>query len=82
MRLRFWIGLVAAIVVGAGAVVGSILTYHHDENEFHARQSTEDVAEELGLPVRTVTDVILLYELRRERESAGRAEPYLLRRTA
>lgn len=51
-------------------------------NEFHARQSTEDVAEELGLPVRTVTDVILLYELRREREGAGRTEPYLLRRSA
>jgi hypothetical protein len=31
MRLRFWIGLIAAIVVGAGAVVGSILAYKHDE---------------------------------------------------
>ncbi|HXF32299.1 MAG TPA: diguanylate cyclase [Solirubrobacterales bacterium] len=43
MRLRYWIGLVAAIVVGAGAVVGAILTYHHDENEFHARQKEEAV---------------------------------------
>jgi diguanylate cyclase (GGDEF)-like protein len=43
MRLRFWIGLVAAIVVGAGAVVGAILAYNHDENEFHARQKEEAV---------------------------------------
>jgi diguanylate cyclase (GGDEF)-like protein len=41
MRLRFWIGLVAALVVGAGAVVGSILVYEHDENEFHTRQQEE-----------------------------------------
>jgi diguanylate cyclase (GGDEF)-like protein len=41
MRLRFWIGLVAAIVVGAGAVVGSILAYKHDEGEFHTRQQEE-----------------------------------------
>lgn len=43
MRLRFWIGLVAAIVVGAGAVVGAILAYNHDESEFHARQKEEAV---------------------------------------
>jgi diguanylate cyclase (GGDEF)-like protein len=43
MRLRFWIGLVAAIVVGAGAVVGSILAFQHDENEFHAHQKEETV---------------------------------------
>jgi diguanylate cyclase (GGDEF)-like protein len=43
MRLRYWIGLVAAIVVGAGAVVGAILTYNHDENEFHTRQKEEAV---------------------------------------
>jgi diguanylate cyclase (GGDEF)-like protein len=43
MRLRFWIGLVAAIVVGAGAVIGAILTYQHDENEFHTRQKEEAV---------------------------------------
>jgi diguanylate cyclase (GGDEF)-like protein len=41
MRLRFWIGLVAAIVVGAGAVVGSILVYNHDSGEFHTRQREE-----------------------------------------
>jgi len=41
MRLRFWIGLVAALVVGAGAVVGSILVYKHDEREFHTRQQEE-----------------------------------------
>jgi diguanylate cyclase (GGDEF)-like protein len=43
MRLRFWIGLVAAIVVGAVAVVGSILAYQHDESEFHTRQKEETV---------------------------------------
>ena len=43
MRLRFWIGLLAAIVVGAGAVVGSILVYNHDEGEFHHRQKEEAV---------------------------------------
>ncbi len=41
MRLRFWIGLVAAMVVGAGAVVGSILVYNHDNGEFHTRQREE-----------------------------------------
>ncbi|HEX4307307.1 MAG TPA: diguanylate cyclase [Solirubrobacterales bacterium] len=41
MRLRLWIGLVAALVVGAGAVVGSILAYKHDEGEFHSRQQEE-----------------------------------------
>ncbi|HEY2054845.1 MAG TPA: diguanylate cyclase [Solirubrobacterales bacterium] len=29
------------LVVGAGAVVGSILAYKHDEHEFHARQQEE-----------------------------------------
>lgn len=43
MRLRFWIGILAALVVGVGAVVGSILTYHHDERDFHARQQEEAV---------------------------------------
>jgi diguanylate cyclase (GGDEF)-like protein len=43
MRLRFWIGLMAALVVGAGAVVGAILDYNHDEGEFHNRQKEEAV---------------------------------------
>jgi diguanylate cyclase (GGDEF)-like protein len=43
MRLRFWIGLVAAIVLGVGAVLGSILVYNHDESEFHNRQQEEAV---------------------------------------
>ncbi len=43
MRLRLWIGLAAALVVGAGAVVGSILVYKHDEREFHTRQKEEAV---------------------------------------
>jgi diguanylate cyclase (GGDEF)-like protein len=41
MRLRFWIGIFAVLVVGGGAVVGSILAYKHDEREFHARQQEE-----------------------------------------
>ncbi len=41
VRLRFWIGILAALVVGGGAVVGSILAYKHDEHEFHARQQEE-----------------------------------------
>ncbi|MBN9623868.1 MAG: hypothetical protein J0H06_13120, partial [Actinobacteria bacterium] len=43
MRLRYWIGLAAAIVVGAGAVIGAILAYNHEEGEFHARQKEEAV---------------------------------------
>ncbi len=43
MQLRYWIGLVAALVVGAGAVVGSIVFYSHAEDEFHARQKEEAV---------------------------------------
>jgi diguanylate cyclase (GGDEF)-like protein len=41
MRLRFWIGIFAVVVVGGGAVIGSILAYKHDEREFHARQQEE-----------------------------------------
>jgi diguanylate cyclase (GGDEF)-like protein len=41
MRLRYWIGIFAVLVVGTGAVVGSILAYKHDEREFHARQQEE-----------------------------------------
>jgi diguanylate cyclase (GGDEF)-like protein len=41
MRLRFWIGILAVLVVGGGAVVGSILAYKHDEHEFHERQQEE-----------------------------------------
>jgi diguanylate cyclase (GGDEF)-like protein len=43
MRLRFWIGILAAVVLGGGAVVGAILTYNHDESEFHTRQKEEAV---------------------------------------
>jgi len=41
MRLRYWIGIFAVLVVGTVAVVGSILAYKHDEREFHARQQEE-----------------------------------------
>jgi diguanylate cyclase (GGDEF)-like protein len=43
MRLRYWIGIVAAVVVGAGALVGAIVAYDHDEGEFHTRQREEAV---------------------------------------
>jgi diguanylate cyclase (GGDEF)-like protein len=43
MRFRYWIGIVAAVVVGAGALVGAILAYNHDESEFHTRQREEAV---------------------------------------
>ena len=49
-------------------------------DQFQARQSSEDVAEELGLPIRTITDVLLLYDLRRQVPSSGR--PELVRRVA
>ena len=41
VRLRFWIGILAALVLGGGAVVGSIVAYKHDESEFHTRQQEE-----------------------------------------
>jgi len=41
MRLRYWIGLAAALVVGAGAVVGAILAYNHDEGEEAVRAARQ-----------------------------------------
>src|ERR1700761_513746 len=41
MRLRFWIGVVAAVVGRGGAVLGSTLVYDHDDSEFHPRQREE-----------------------------------------
>jgi hypothetical protein len=49
-------------------------------DQFAACQSSEDVAEALGIPVRTVTDVLLLHRNPRPLELA--VQPYLLRRTA
>jgi diguanylate cyclase (GGDEF)-like protein len=43
MQLRYWIGLVAALIVGVGAVVGSIVFFNHSEDEFHAHQKEEAV---------------------------------------
>lgn len=48
--------------------------------QFQIRQSSEDVAEELGLPVRTVTDVLLLHDMRKPIAVALR--PQLVRRIA
>lgn len=42
-------------------------------DSFLARQSSEDIAEELGLPVRTVTDVLLLHTLRKGPHTETRA---------
>lgn len=39
--------------------------------QFAVRQSTEDVAEEIGVPVRTVDDVIKLHLMRKPPASAG-----------
>lgn len=33
-------------------------------DQFQVRQSSEDIAEELGIPVGTVRDVLLLHQLR------------------
>lgn len=49
-------------------------------DQFQVRQSSEDIAEELGIPVGTVRDVLLLHQLRRP--SGSPAMPMLVRRTA
>jgi diguanylate cyclase (GGDEF)-like protein len=43
MRSRFWIGLLAVLVIGAGSVVAAFLVYDHDQDEFHLRQREEAV---------------------------------------
>lgn len=51
--------------------------------QFAVRQSTEDIAEELGLPVRTVDDVIKLHLMRREPDDGrGFGVPRLALRAA
>lgn len=49
-------------------------------DQFQVRQSSEDIAEELGIPVGTVRDVLLLHQLRKPPASV--AMPMLVRRTA
>ena len=43
MNTRFWIGLLAVLVIGAGSVVAALLVYDHDQNEFHLRQREEAI---------------------------------------
>ena len=43
MNTRFWIGLLAVLVIGAGSVVAGLLVYNHDQDEFHLRQREEAV---------------------------------------
>lgn len=43
MNLRFWIGLLAVLVIGAGSVVAAVLVYDHDQDEFHLRQREEAI---------------------------------------
>ncbi len=43
MNTRFWIGLLAVLVIGAGSVVAAFLVYNHDQDEFHLRQREEAI---------------------------------------
>ena len=49
---------------------------------FHATASSEDVAEELRIPARTVSDVVMAAILRRAPEPERGAYPNSLRRSA
>ncbi len=52
-------------------------------DRFRACHSTEDIAEELRIPARTVTDVVLAEALRRPPQpERGNAMPVLVRRQA
>jgi diguanylate cyclase (GGDEF)-like protein len=41
MRLRFWIGLVAVLLIAAGSVVAALVVHANDESTFHAMQQDE-----------------------------------------
>jgi diguanylate cyclase (GGDEF)-like protein len=41
MRLRFWIGLSAVLLIAAGSAAGALLVHADDEAEFHKRQQDE-----------------------------------------
>lgn len=51
-------------------------------DQFSACHSTEDIAEELRIPARTVADVLLLEALRRPIQPGGASMQQVLRRTA
>jgi diguanylate cyclase (GGDEF)-like protein len=41
MNMRFWIGLLAVCVIGAGSVAAALVVYDHEQDEFHLRQREE-----------------------------------------
>jgi diguanylate cyclase (GGDEF)-like protein len=41
MRLRFWIGLTAVLLIAAGSVVAALLVHSNDEAQFHEMQQDE-----------------------------------------
>jgi diguanylate cyclase (GGDEF)-like protein len=41
MRLRFWIGLSAVLLIAAGSVLAAFLVYAQDDNNFHQMQREE-----------------------------------------
>lgn len=51
-------------------------------DRFAACHSTEDIAEELRIPARTVTDVVLVAALRKPEKPEGHPLPFLARRSA
>ncbi len=43
MRLRFWIGLAAVVLLAAGSVAAAVLVHSNDDADFHAMQRDEAV---------------------------------------
>ena len=41
MRLRFWIGLVAVLLIAAGSVVAALIVHSDDNADFHRMQKDE-----------------------------------------
>lgn len=43
MRLRFWLGLVAVLLIAAGSVIAALIVRAHDDADFHENQRSEAV---------------------------------------
>jgi len=43
MRFRFWLGIFAVVLIGAGAVLAAVLVYQKDHDDFHQMQMDEAV---------------------------------------
>ncbi|HEY8502511.1 MAG TPA: diguanylate cyclase [Solirubrobacterales bacterium] len=43
MRKRFWIGIVAVVLVAVGSVVAAVLVYNNDRSDFHQMQRDEAI---------------------------------------